>query len=238
MTRSMKWIGGLGILAALISARPAQAQQFEEAAPPPGRDAPRERVGFQLALRTGYAIPMGKVAGGESELKLADFTSGQVPIFVDIGGKVIPNLFIGGYLGLAFGGAGGTQADFCDAANADCVSVNVRVGAEIQYHILPDQLTNPWLGYGIGIESVAVGASAGGEDTTLGFVGFEFAHFMGGVDFRLSRVFGLGPFVDFSIGQYDQFRIESSDGPDSDGDIEDTALHQWLILGLRGVFFP
>src|SRR5882757_871929 len=109
---------------------------------------PKARVGFQMALRTGYSVPMGHAtgaAGGE----MSNAYSGQVPIFVEIGGKPIPNLFIGGYLGLGFGGAAGGFDTFCSTFNATCVAVDARFGAEIQYHMLPDQMANPWIGYGI-----------------------------------------------------------------------------------------
>lgn len=67
---------------------------------------------------------------------------------------------------------------------------------------------------------------------------------MGGVDFRLDRVFGLGPFVDFSLGEYTGYlfspgEYSSDEPPDrSYQDIPEKALHEWLMLGIRGVFFP
>jgi len=208
-------LGTLGFLA-LSGTALAQTQ------PPPAR------TGFQMDVRTGYSIPMGKVANSRDFTatesgKLSDVVSGQVPIIVSIGGKLIPELYLGGYLGLAFGGA----ADALSCSS--CSSAGVRFGAEVQYHILPAALANPWLGYGLGIESVAVGDG----DHSLGWGGFQFARFMGGVDFRLDRVFGIGPFVDLSLGNYSTI----STG-DQSVKITDTALHQWLTIGVRAVFFP
>ena len=60
---------------------------------------------------------------------------------------------------------------------------------------------------------------------------------MAGVDFRLSRVFGLGPFVGFSLGQYSRAHVEVNN-TSQDNDIPETAMHQWLTVGLRTVFFP
>jgi hypothetical protein len=57
-----------------------------------------------MALRTGYSVPLGSVT---ENLSMSDSVSGQVPILIDIGGKPIPNLFVGGYLGLGFGGVAG-----------------------------------------------------------------------------------------------------------------------------------
>jgi hypothetical protein len=88
-------------------------------------DVPQEHTGFQMAIRTGLAIPFGDLA---KDAKLSDLSSIQVPLMLDIGGKVIPNLFLGGYLGLGFGGTGGIAADSCDAMRASCVSVGLRIG--------------------------------------------------------------------------------------------------------------
>lgn len=202
-------------------------------------DAPKARTGFQLALRTGVSIPLGKVQEGED---VSDAFSPQVPLIVDIGGKIIPQLFLGAYLGIAFGGAAGQFSDACDRANLSCVAVGFRIGAQIQYHILPAAKLNPWIGYGIGYEAVAL---AGSRDDNNKFSaalgGVEYAHLMAGLDFRVSRGFGIGPFADFAIGEYSKSTIETTTNGQTtkqDGDLANTALHQWLTLGAKFTFFP
>ena len=61
------------------------------------------RVGFQMAFRTGYALPMGKV-DDEPDGEMSNFYSGQVPIFIEVGGKPSPYIFLGGYFGLGSAG--------------------------------------------------------------------------------------------------------------------------------------
>ena len=65
---------------------------------------------------------------------------------------------------------------------------------------------------------------------------------MGGVDFRITRVFGIGPFADFALGQYSgaSLKLSAPGRPtvDKNGDLANTALHQWLTLGVRVTFFP
>jgi hypothetical protein len=71
--------------------------------------------------------------------------------------------------------------------------------------------------------------------------GFEFAHFMAGLDFRLTRVVGIGPFADFAIGQYSRTSSETTINGvtvKSDGDIQNTALHEWLTIGAKFTIFP
>jgi hypothetical protein len=220
---------------ALGAANEAATEPVEE---PSERDAPKARKGFQMAIRSGVAIPLGDV---QKDAKMSDTVGPQVPITIDIGGKIIPQLFLGGYLGLAIGGAGGAYADSCDRNNLSCVAVAFRIGAQIQYHILPDAKLNPWIGYGIGYEAIGVGSSSGNTKTSSGAGGVEFAHLMAGLDFRLTRVVGIGPFADFAIGQYSRTSSETTINGvtvKSDGDIQNTALHEWLTIGAKFTIFP
>lgn len=217
---------GMGIVCSLALAGTAAAE------------TPAERVGFQMDIRTGYSIPSGDVAktiGTNESVKMSDWASGQVPLVVDIGAKVIPMLFVGGYFGFGFGGPAGQLETACNEDGGSCLAVGVRLGAEAQVHFIPAGDVNPWLGYGIGYESLSFSRSGGASSDNDSFTlsGWEYAHFMGGVDFRLSRVVGLGPFVDYSLGQYGS----ASDG-DVSVDIPNTSLHSWLTLGVRVVFFP
>ncbi len=199
-------------------------------------EPPPAARGFQMALRTGYSIPMGK-ASGEPGDDLSETFSGQVPILVDLGGKLGDNVFLGGYVGLGIGGAGSTVGTACDKYAVSCATASFRLGAELQYHFSPDEKTNPWLGYGIGLESSAVGGSTSRGDFSVAGVGPEFAHLMGGLDFRLSSGFGVGPFVDLSIAQYNQIQVKVP-GDTSTQNITNKAIHEWLTIGARFVFWP
>jgi len=209
-------------------------EEGEDGAPPP-------RTGFQMMIRTGASIPFGSVGAdakdATSKTAMSDVFSLQVPFMLDLGGKPIKNLFVGGYLGFAFGGAGGKQADACSQANAGCVAVSFRLGIEVQYHIQPAAKLNPWVGYGIGFEGNAVSGNSNGQAVTESVGGPEFAHLSGGFDFRISKGFGIGPMADFSLGQYTHLKVESG-GTTLEGDIKNKTLHEWITVGLRMVIFP
>lgn len=196
-----------------------------------------------MALRTGYAIPFGKVSGersfdGAADDEMSDFVSGQVPLFVEVGAKIIPNLFVGGYFGLGFGGSAGKTGDLCDTPDTTCVGVGFRLGIEAQYAFIPQGPVNPWIGYGLGIESVALGMSTDGSSSSFGYGGFEYARFSGGADFRLNRVFGMGPFIDVALGTYTSYSYDPDSGPKLSGDLDEKAMHGWITIGARFVFFP
>ena len=59
---------------------------------------------------------------------MSDVTTGQVPVIVELGGKVVRNLFLGGYLGIAGGMAAGSLDDRCDDADYDCYALGIRAG--------------------------------------------------------------------------------------------------------------
>jgi hypothetical protein len=199
-------------------------------------EPPKAREGFQMAVRTGVALPFGDA---DKSVSMSDISTAQVPLLIDLGGKLGRNVFLGAYVGFGFGGASrGLVDDMCEVGNVTCVTVSVRLGAQVQYHFRPAESVNPWLGYGIGFESFGVGASrSGSPDRTAVLVGPEFAHLMGGVDFRLGKVFGIGPFVDYSIGQYGSATVKVGD-ISTDYDLADKAIHHWLTLGVRGTFLP
>lgn len=59
---------------------------------------------------------------------------------------------------------------------------------------------------------------------------------MAGTDFRLTKIFGIGPIVDFSCGQYSHL---TTDEPGRGGGaINNTSMHEWLTLGVKFLFFP
>jgi hypothetical protein len=191
---------------------------------------PAPREGFQVDIRTGYSVAMGKLTADRA---LSDSTSGHVPFIVDVGGKPIPELFLGGYWGLGIGGAGGAAKTHCDADNAECTSASMHLGIQAQYQILPAGRINPWLGYGLGFESSTLGYSRNGATTTTNLTGFEFARLMAGAGFRLTRIFGVGPFVDLSVASF-----STRDNGSVSDDIPRTGRHEWLTFGVRFVFFP
>ncbi len=209
-----------------------------EGAPPAKQGVPAARTGFQISLRTGVAVPLGEVEKGSS---MSDFFTPQVPLIADIGVKVIPEVFLGGYLGLSAGGVGDKLKAPCDLANVDCMAVGFRFGVQGQFHFAPDARWNPWVGYGIGYEIAGASGEKNGNKATAALGGVEFAHLMAGVDYRISRVVGIGPYADFSLGQYSIAALETTiNGRKTkvDGDIKDTTLHQWLLIGVKVTFFP
>jgi small nuclear ribonucleoprotein (snRNP)-like protein len=224
-----------------VALPPASAAEDEshasEAPPEDAGRPPRElaaRTGFQMALSTGYSLPLGSA---DNSLSQSDFVSGQVPVLLEIGGKTSRHLFFGVYSGVAFGGAGGALSSTCSLSGVSCSSLDLRFGAEIQVHFLPDARFNPYLGYGVGLESTSVSASSSATSASVTALGVELGRFTLGGDFRLSHYFGLGPCFTFSVAQYETIS-ESTGGTSMSADLASKALHEWLTIGARVTLFP
>lgn len=210
----MRKIVAVAFVALFVAAATAQAQ-----APTP---PPAKQSGFTMALRAGYAIPMGDFVEGAY---MKDFLGGSVPVWVDLGYRIDRSVFVGAYFQYAFGTTAGLFKDLCVAAGVDCTATTIRIGAEIHYKFSPEASFAPWVGAGIGYESTTFKASGGVG--TSDAKGFEPLNFQVGGDFNVSPAFALGPYVAFSLAIYES--IEGVSGLSHQ-------MHEWLQFGLKGTF--
>ena len=190
------------------------------AAQTPAAAAADGRIGLVLALRplaVGFA--MGDLA---KDAKLSDLTVAQIPIWLDVGYMVTRQLMLGIYAQYALA-SGGHQ--FTGSGS------DIRFGVQAQYHPIEAILLDPWVGLGFGYEILKTNAKIGSGSVTL--KGFEFANLQAGLDFRLGRFLGLGPFVSFSLGQYSSMSVSGSYPGGQSGGIGEKALHEWLMVGLH-----
>lgn len=222
VTTPSRTLAGITALAALLVTTHASAQETVATG---DDDAPAARRGFQMSIRTGYSLPFGNVGNGT---KLSSIDGGEVPFLFDLGAKFNDYVFLGGYFGFAVGGCGNSMAN-------ECVGLGVRLGPEILVSFVPDGRVDPWAGYGIGMELGGNGSNDGND--AVNTFGWEFAHVMGGVDFRVSRGLGVGPFVDMSVGEYTALSM-TLDNQESEVPITEHGVHGWLTLGARFVIFP
>ena len=156
--------------------------------------------------------------------KLSDGVSGAIPLQLDLGYMVTPNIIGRPVRVVRHRHAHFEAKDLCDAAKVDCSASRIGVGLQGQYHLSPGQSLDPWFGLGFGLEMLDQKAG----DTKSGVSGFEFVNIMAGADFAATESIAVGPFVNFSVGQY------SKTTGDDGADIKDKAMHQWLTLGIKG----
>lgn len=199
-----------------------------------------------MNLRFGVAVPFGQ-ATTEPGDSLGRRYAWQLPFEVGLGFKPNPNMYVGGYLGFGLGGEGSEEliTAYCDDDDANlendiaCTAVSLRAGIEGQYHFMPANEWNPWVGYGIGFEAVdmSVNDTNGGYSESTFTSGITWAKLQAGIDFRGDPL-GVAPFMEGAVGRYTTARTEVKGVETFSGDLDGPAFHVWLTLGLRLVFFP
>ena len=199
---------------------------------------------FQLGLRTGFGIPLGKAAANGAEL--SDGLIGKIPIGLDLMYKVTQNVHVGLYGIIGIGLLKST--DLSDPSNfsslgcpdvdgVSCSALIFRFGAQAAYHLSPEKSVDPWFGAGIGYEIARAAVSAGQAESSAAFRGIEFLQAQLGLDFNAPSGFPLGLFASFSFGQYSNFSVKTESdvlSQDLSGEIDDKAIHNWVLLGVRG----
>ena len=210
---------GLAATAAILSGSTARAD------PSPS--------GIEVGLRTGYAIPLGSVASGHD---LSDAISGAIPIWFDAGYRLLnPNLFLGAYLQYGIGFLPSTaKGAGCDQTGVSC-SVNLLMyGVQANLHLAPYQALDPWLGVAFGFENIIAGVSQGNVSSSITDSGLDYVTFMVGADYKPTPNFGVGPFVNFALGQYSDGSVSGFGNTQTQSaSIPNPALHEWLMIGIR-----
>lgn len=192
----------------------------------------RSEAQVGIGARIGYAFGVGDVGGDPSgTLKMSDWISGQIPLQLDVMFHVIPGLSVGPYVSYGFGRVGGElKNQVCDMTGVDCSSSDVRLGVQATY-TLPPPLPF-WVGAGIGYEWSKLTAEGGGESIDVKFRGWEVLNLQGGLDFLASPLLRVGPFMMLSLGRYDHGSASGFGG----GSIETKKMHEWIEIGVRGMF--
>jgi hypothetical protein len=194
-------------------------------------------TGIELGARTGYVLPMGQADGASGD-DLSNIFSGQIPIWIDAGYRASPHLYAGAFFqyGVAFLADKTSNAAMCNQGGVSCSGNDILLGANLHYHVMPQEGFDPWIGVGVGYEWLNINASLGSASAAVQTKGWQFVDFQLGGDIKVSPDFGIGPFVMLSLGQFDSVSSSNSSGHDASSDITNQALHEWLTIGVRGAY--
>jgi hypothetical protein len=111
------------------------------------------------------------------------------------------------------------------------------------------QKLDPWIGLGFGYEwlNITMEGSMGGRSASITMTphGFEFFNLQAGLDIQVVEHFYVGPFVTLAVAQADSRSVDCTtsvasfcDQFGASRDVRNKALHQWLLLGVRGTYAP
>lgn len=169
--------------ALLIIGSAAFADQSETAS---ASYSPQEKAAlhnaFEFALGFGYAQGVGSV--GSNAPSLTDSGSAGVSVEADFGWRIDPNWLVGLY---------GTVAWLSNGDRAGNAENNWTVAAGIQgnYHFLPGEGIDPWIGLGAGWRGYFTRRPVGTDARD----GIDFARLQVGVDFPVTNGFTIAPYV-------------------------------------------
>jgi hypothetical protein len=203
----------------------AAAETMPDAAAPATVAAPPERepseVGFNFGVRAGYSFPFG----GAKSIGLHDIVGGAVSFAIDLGYFIDRHIYIGGYFLYGIGTNVAASGITCPLAGSDdtCSANVIRLGIVGRYHFRPAESLDPWAGIGFGYDIVnsTESDSDGSTVTQAPNYGFELLNLQTGVDFKPRPFYGIGPYMELSIGHYNN--------PNGSA----TQIHEWLTFGLR-----
>jgi hypothetical protein len=164
--------------------------------------------------------------------------AGMVPFWGDIGYRINPRWYVGGYFQV---GITGTAGEVCSrAANGSSCSssgTDIRFGALARYSFAPGKKNlSPWVGVSSGYEITTLNITAGSNNQDTSLKGWEFIGLHLGVDYRPTPEVSIGPMVMASFGQYQSYSQTGSNNSSNSGDFNNTALHEWVFFGLRGQY--
>jgi hypothetical protein len=187
--------------------------------------------GLVLAGRLGYGFPGGDLASNLQGLSaVSDTWSGKVPIWLELGYRFNGLVRAGLYLELA-----PTQINDSACPSGSCGGSDVRVGFDVQFHFMPHQQIDPWLGIGFGAEFLNFHESLPGPDYEERWSGWELPMIEGGLDIPLAPRFSLGPYAALSFAQFNKERV-TDQGVTTTYDLPDRATHSWFQVGIKGTF--
>jgi hypothetical protein len=211
-----KIVRAVAVAAALAFAGTAQAQ-------------------FALDLKLGYAVPTGGVATGQA---MNDTWSGSIPLGVDARYRFTPNISAGVYFqwNPAFAATNFCNAQQIPGGTPTCSGSDLRLGLEVMYGFNPAGM-NPWVSLGTGWQWTNISATLGGETGGFTMSGWEYFNVQAGIDFPLSKLFALGPYVGYFGGTYTSVSgtgivtVTDSSIPSSQ-----RTFHGWFQIGAKGTF--
>jgi len=218
----------MGLAVTLLSPAWASAQQGVDPFLQPAPAGPPES-GVSIGLSVGYGLPMGNVSSTPST-KMTDLFSGALPLQLDVGWRFTPNLYLGAFFQYSIAFIASAQNATCTANFwTGCSGSDLQFGANFVYTFMPYSKFAPYVGLGLGWEIASLNYTSASQSVSESVSGFQFARLIVGGDFRVGSAFRVGPFVNFSLGQF-----SSLSSPNPDASIIDKSIHTWLQFGIKG----
>jgi hypothetical protein len=192
-------------------------------------------TGPELGVRAGYGAARGKTS---ARMTFQQRISGALPIALDLGYRLKPRWFIGGYGEYAVGLPSETAGSACP----DCTYTWLHLSLMVQYRLLLSEDSDLWLGLGAGRQWFNSTLDTEAK-LTQGFSGPEYLNVQFGGSWFPSDGIAVGPYSAMSIGAM-------TEGIELCGEallcplqrrelnLGSPGAHVWFSTGLRIAFLP
>jgi hypothetical protein len=198
-----------------------------------------------LGVRAGYAMPLGDAYDlpGQGTIKQKDFSKGAVPLQLDLAWRFTPALSAGVYYSYGFGRTGSGLEELCSAPGASCDRPAFqRLGLAVTYRFEAMAGVAPWASLGAGwelasfkVKRAVLQGLPSPVDLVVDLHGWN-VNLQGGVDWRLTPSFAVGPYLQVDASQYTVEHVTLAGTTIASGGVDSAKLHEWITVGLRGVF--
>ncbi len=205
----------IAIAAALLGG-PVFAQEVQTS---PRPQAGAANQALEITLGAGYAQGFGDIAS--SQRSLTDQTSAGGELTLGVGYRINPNFMVGAY------GSGAKYGTRASTSGADIWTSTA--GVQANYHLLPDNEWDPWIGLGSGWRGHWISKS-GGTDSRHGW---EIARLTAGVDYRVSSDFAVSPYVGAGLTTFFSQELAGQNGFSN---IDSPNANVWVFGGIQGRF--
>ena len=223
-------------LVVLLGVAEARAQTA-----PTGPRAPRLR----LAPLLGAALPVGDVDAG---LAMADVTPPALAIGADFAWGPVLRWDVGFTV---FSTLGLGEPRVCPQPSRVCtLAIGGQFAPRFRFHLAPEQVVDPWLGLGAGLDVLQSHGQTTMTDSGVFFSSSTTTHrkatyygpmlmLQAGADLRLRRTLLLGPMLAVGLSRFssvsNSVTADSEHVSSSTGSL-DGALHSWIHLAASVTF--
>lgn len=188
-----------------------------------------------LSFSVGHAKPMGR-SGRSAPTLEALVGNGHTLLSLEGGLRLDDRDSVGAYLDFTSANVGDELRPLCAKYGSDCDTATAQLGLFLRRDFDPRGPLNRWASIGMGREWLAgeVFSPTGGGDSVqvLSAPGWQLPRIGLGVDWRTSRLIGIGVYATLALGIYDRVtmdRVNVDDGP---------AVHAWGQVGVRAILGP
>ena len=205
------------VIATALLGSPAFAQEVQTS-PRPVAGAANQAL--EITVGAGYAQGFGDIGSGQRPL--TDQTSAGGEVTLGVGYRINPNFMVGGYAS----GSKYATGDFTSGADI----WSATAGMQANYHFLPTDRWDPWVGLGGGWRGHWVKQAAGGTDSRHGL---DIARATVGVDYRVASQFAVSPYVGAGLTT---FLTQELANQQTFSNVQSPNVNVWLFGGIQGRF--